>query len=158
MSERLMPVLTDLQTVASRSVLPANWRADWGEPAACDLQLPVLELLRRATSRLSEDVIQALVAGRDREEADGRAANTIATMLENVVLADAHGAPMCQDTGTLIFWVKHPFGFSQRRLAVQIRAAVVEATQRPGCVPTAWRPFPARIPGTIWIPFMRPIL
>jgi len=138
MSTCPVPSLTPLETVESRSVLPGDWRADLAQPGSLELGQPLLELLRRTTSRLPQDVIEALVAGRNREAEASRAANTLDTMIENLVLADEHVAPLCQDTGTVIFWVRHPFGFSQRRIKQQIRSAVAEATKRswlrPNCV------------------------
>jgi fumarate hydratase, class I len=133
-----IPTLTPSETVEARSVLPGSWRADLAQPGSLELELPVLELLRRTTSRLPQDVIEALVAGRNREAEASRAANTLDTMIENIVLADEHVAPLCQDTGTVIFWVRHPFGVSQRQIKAQIRGAVAEATRRswlrPNCV------------------------
>ena len=133
-----IPELTPLATVEAKSVIPKGWTTDLSRPEGVDLTLAVTELLRRATSRMPQDIIDALVAGRDAEEGGSRAANTLDTMLENIQLADEHVAPLCQDTGTVIFWVKHPFGLSQRRLKEQIRAAVREATAkswlRPNCV------------------------
>ena len=132
-----IPSLTPLETVEARSVLPADWRVALEDPQL-ELGPALLELLRRTTSRLPQDVIEALVAGRNGEQAGSRAANTLDTMIENIVLADEHVAPLCQDTGTVIFWVRHPFGVSQRRLKAQIRTAVAEATRRswlrPNCV------------------------
>ena len=133
-----MPKLTPIATVEAKSLLPAGWQADLADPQALDLTLPVMELVRRATSRLPQDIIEALVASRDAEAQHSRAANTLDTMLENITLADEHVAPLCQDTGTVIFWVRHPFGVSQLRLKAQIRAAVAECTRhswlRPNCV------------------------
>jgi fumarate hydratase class I len=133
-----MPNLTSLETVESKSVLPKGWKADLSDLKALDLTLPIMELVRRATSRLPEDIIKALVDSRNAEAENSRAANTLDTMLENITLADEHVAPLCQDTGTVIFWVRHPFGVSQRRLKAQIRAAVAECTSRswlrPNCV------------------------
>jgi fumarate hydratase, class I len=130
--------LPRLQPVESHSVLPAEWRTDLSRPLEVDLGLPVMELLRRAATRLPSDVVEALVARRNEEEEASRAANTLDTMIENVVLADTNQAALCQDTGTVLFWVRHPFGFSQRKLKAQIRAAVAEATKRswlrPNCV------------------------
>jgi fumarate hydratase class I len=133
-----MPNLTSLETVESKSVLPKGWKADLSDLKALDLTLPIMELVRRATSRLPEDIIKALVDSRNAEAENSRAANTLDTMLENITLADEHVAPLCQDTGTVIFWVRHPFGVSQRLLKAQIRAAVAECTSRswlrPNCV------------------------
>jgi len=133
-----VPVLTSAEVVEGKSVLPKGWRANLANPTSLDLQPAVLELLRRTTSRLPQDILDALVNGRNAEAEGSRGANTMDTMIENVVLADDHGAPLCQDTGTVIFWVRHPLGVSQRLVKTQIRAAVVEATKRswlrPKCV------------------------
>jgi len=138
MSECPLPSLTSQETVEAKSVLPKGWRADLGQLATLDATLPLLELIRRTTSRMPQDVIEALAKGRGAEAQASRAANTLDTMLENIVLADQNVAPLCQDTGTVIFWVRHPYGVSQVALKRQIRQAVVEATAkswlRPNCV------------------------
>ena len=138
MSECVLPNLTSLEVVASKSVLPEGWKADLSNLKALDLTLPVLELLRRTTSRLPQDVIDALVKGRDAEEEGSRAFNTLNDMVRNILLADGHVTPLCQDTGTVIFFVHHPYGLSQRALKKQIREAVAQATKqvylRPNCV------------------------
>jgi fumarate hydratase class I len=124
--------------VEQKSVLPAGYKADMGDLKGLDLKTPVMELIRRASSRLPQDIIDALVKGRDAEEEGSRAFNTLDDMVKNILLADGHVTPLCQDTGTVIFWVRHPFGLSQRQAKAQIREAVVEATKRvwlrPNCV------------------------
>jgi fumarate hydratase class I len=138
MPECVIPTLTSMEVVESKSVLPAGWKADLSNLKNLDLTLPATELLRRTTSRLPQDVIDALVKGRDAEEEGSRAFNTLNDMVRNILLADGHVTPVCQDTGSIIFWVRHPFGLSQRAAKQQIRAAVVEATKRswlrPNCV------------------------
>ncbi len=133
-----VPALTPLAVVEAKSLLPQGWKANLADPGNLDLRPVLLELLRRTTSRLPQDVIEAVVAGRNAEIEGSRSANTLDTMIENIVLADEHVAPLCQDTGTVIFWVRHPFGVSQRLLKAQIRNAVAEATAkswlRPNCV------------------------
>ncbi len=138
MSECTIPTLTTLEVVEQKSVLPADYKADMTALKGLDLLPPVLELIRRASSRLPQDVIDALVKGRDAEEEGSRAFNTLNDMVKNILLADGHVTPLCQDTGTVIFWVRHPYGLSQHKAKEQIRAAVVEATKRvwlrPNCV------------------------
>ena len=145
-----VPALTPLATVEARSVLPGGWKAD---PADPDLGPALLELLRRTTSRLPQDVIDAVVAGRNAEAEGSRGANTLDTMIENIVLADEHVAPLCQDTGTLIFWARHPFGISQRKLKAQIRAAVAEATGRSWLRPNCVAALSGKNPGNNLDPF-----
>jgi fumarate hydratase class I len=52
------------------------------------------------------------------------------TILKNVAMARRNSTPICQDTGTPIFTVYHPEGWSTRQLRQQIRSAVAEATAR----------------------------
>jgi len=148
-----IPQLTSLAVVEGKSVLPADWKADLSHPEHLELKQATLELIRRTTSRLPADVIAALVAGRNAEEPSSRGANTLDTMLENIVLADDHGAPLCQDTGTVIFWVQHPLGVSQRRLKAQIREAVAEATQRSWLRPNCVAALSGKNPGNNLDPF-----
>jgi fumarate hydratase class I len=138
MSECVIPALTSREVVESKSVLPAGWKADLSNLKALDLTQPVTELLRRTTSRLPQDVIDALVKGRDAEEEGSRAFNTLNDMVRNINLSDGQVTPLCQDTGSIIFWVRHPYGLSQRAAKKQIREAVAQATKnvwlRPNCV------------------------
>jgi len=148
-----IPKLTSLEIVEGKSVLPRGWKAELSDLEKLDLKLALLELIRRSTSRLPQDVIEALVAGRNAEEDASRGANTLDTMLENVVLADDHVAPLCQDTGTVIFWARHPFGVSQRRLKNQIREAVAEATKRSWLRPNCVEALSGKNPGDNMDPF-----
>ncbi len=153
MSTCEIPKLTSLETLEEKSVLPKGWRAECSDPGKLDLTLAVLEMIRRSTTRLPQDVIQALVDGRNAEIPGSRSANTLDTMLENIVLADARVAPLCQDTGSVIFWVRHPFGVSQRRLKAQVRAAVAEATGRSWLRPNCVEALSGKNPGNNLDPF-----
>ena len=102
-----------------------------------DLTDDFLELIRRTSTDLPPDVEKALVQAR-RGEAPGSAArNALDSILENVDLARRDSSPICQDTGTPIFTVRHPAGWSTRELRQQIRKAVVEATGRAYLRPNA---------------------
>lgn len=153
MSTCAIPKLTSLEIVERKSVLPKDWRADFSDPARIEIETAVLEMIRRSTTRLPQDVIEALVAGRNAEVPGSRSANTLDTMLENVVLADERVAPLCQDTGSVIFWVRHPFGMSQRHLKAQVRAAVVEATKRSWLRPNCVEALSGKNPGNNLDPF-----
>jgi fumarate hydratase class I len=118
-----------------------------------DLRPAILELIRRTTSRLPQDVIKAIVEGRNAEAEGSRGANAMDTMLENILLADEHMTPLCQDTGTVIFWVRHPYGASQRKLKAQIREAVAEATSRSWLRPNCVAALSGKNPGTNLDPF-----
>jgi fumarate hydratase, class I len=105
-----------------------------------DLSQSLLELIRRAATDLPEDVEEALRQARDKESAGSAAHSALTTILENVALARQNATPICQDTGTPIFYVHHPEGWSTRQLRAQIEAALVEATRLAFLRPNAVNP------------------
>jgi len=102
-----------------------------------DLRQPILELIRRTSTDLSPDVERALREARQRENGGSAAAGALDTILENVALARTQSTPVCQDTGTPLFFVRHPAGWSPRELRQQIREAVAEATRQSFLRPNA---------------------
>ena len=95
-----------------------------------DLTEHILELVRLAASDLPPDVENALRQSVEQEEPGSAAHGALETILENVELARAKSTPICQDTGTPIFYVYYPEGWSTRKLRAQIEEAVVQATQK----------------------------
>jgi len=95
-----------------------------------DLVPHFIELIRRAATDLPEDVEAALRRARDEEEPGSAAQSTLDAILENVELSRKRSTPICQDTGTPIFYVYYPIGWSTLALKKQIREAVAEATAR----------------------------
>ncbi|PWH17464.1 MAG: fumarate hydratase [Anaerolineae bacterium] len=89
-----------------------------------------LELIRLAATDLPPDVEAALRRAVEQEEPGSAARGALETILKNVELSRANQTPICQDTGTPIFYVYHPEGWSTRKLRQQIEQAVVQATQR----------------------------
>ena len=92
-----------------------------------DLTEAFLELIRRTSTDLPPDVERALEQARQAEQPGSAARGALDTILENVTLARRGSSPICQDTGTPIFTVHHPAGWS-RELRRQIRQAVARAT------------------------------
>jgi fumarate hydratase class I len=105
-----------------------------------DLTQAFLELVRRTATDLSPDVQQSLEQARDREATGSGAHSALETILENVEMARARSTPICQDTGTPIFYVAHPPGSSTRALREQIEAAVAQATEKTYLRPNAVDP------------------
>src|SRR5512136_3219098 len=102
-----------------------------------DLTPELVELIRFTSTNLSPDVQKALETARDREEQDTAAQSALITILYNVDLSRRNSTPICQDTGTPIFYVQHPEGWSTRKLREQIRNAIVEATKKSYLRPNA---------------------
>lgn len=95
-----------------------------------DITEYVLELVRLAATDLPPDVEASIRNAVEQEEPGSAARGALETILENVVLARTNSTPICQDTGTPIFYVHHPEGWSTRRMRQQIESAVAEATRR----------------------------
>ncbi len=91
---------------------------------------PLVELIRRAATDLPADVELALQDACAAEAPGSPAVLALNSILENVRLARKKSVPMCQDTGTPIFFVQHPKGWSTTELKDIICGAVAEATRR----------------------------
>jgi fumarate hydratase class I len=102
-----------------------------------DLTQQLVELIRRTSTDLPPDVQRSLEKARDQEDQGSAARSALVTILENVELARRNSTPICQDTGTPIFYVHYPEGWSTRQLREQIRAAVAEATRKSYLRPNA---------------------
>jgi fumarate hydratase class I len=102
-----------------------------------DLTEPILELIRRTATDLPPDVEAGLRAAVEQEEPGSAARGALETILKNVEMARENSTPICQDTGTPIFYVHYPEGWSTRRLRKQIQDAVAEATKRAYLRPNA---------------------
>jgi fumarate hydratase class I len=95
-----------------------------------DLTEYILELVRLAATDLPPDVEASLREAVEQEEPGSAAKGALETILTNVEMARQNSTPICQDTGTPIFYVYHPVGWSTRMLHKQIEDAVVQATRK----------------------------
>jgi fumarate hydratase class I len=102
-----------------------------------DLTEHFLELVRRTSTDLRPDVEQALRAAREREAPGSAAQGALDTILKNIELARKKSTPICQDTGTPIFYVYYPAGWRTHPLETQIKAAVAQATAQAYLRPNA---------------------
>jgi len=102
-----------------------------------DITKEILELIRRTSSSLPADVEKRLRDSIEKEEPGSAARGALETVMKNIELSRANSTPICQDTGTPIFYVHYPEGWSTRKLKEQIRAAMVEATKKSYMRPNA---------------------
>jgi fumarate hydratase class I len=102
-----------------------------------DLTESILELIRRTATDLPPDVEERLRTAVERESPGSAARGALETILKNVEMSRAKSTPICQDTGTPIFYAYYPEGWSTRKLREQIRAALAEATKRSYMRPNA---------------------
>jgi fumarate hydratase class I len=95
-----------------------------------DLTEKILELVRLTSTDLPPDVESTLRRSLEQEQPGSAARGALETILQNVELSRQNSTPICQDTGTPIFYVYYPAGWSTRQLRQQIEDAVVQATKK----------------------------
>jgi len=89
----------------------------------------LVELIKRASTDLPPDVVQALREAKDKEPAGSMPANTFETVLKNIEMAKGAATPICQDTGMLVFYVYHPLNTDTIAFRRQVEDAAKTATQ-----------------------------
>jgi len=88
----------------------------------------IAKLIHETSSSLPDDAEQALRKALRREAKGSSARLVLETLLKNVALARAAGTPVCQDTGTLTFFVSENL---RRTVSPErIAAAVAAATEK----------------------------
>ena len=91
----------------------------------------LVDLIRRTSSSLPADVLAALRAARRREAAGSSAAAVLDTILDNCAIAAKRGTPLCQDTGTLTFFVDETL---RRRVTPAVLGQAVAIATAKGCL------------------------
>jgi len=90
----------------------------------------LLELIRRTSAYLPADVTQVLELHQALEQQGSKADLALKLVAANIALAKKKSAPICQDTGTITFYIKTPLGFDQLELQDLACDAVVDATNK----------------------------
>lgn len=107
-----------------------------------DLTEKILELIRRTSTSLPPDVENSLRNAVEKEATGSAARGALETILKNVELSRGQSTPICQDTGTPIFSVHYPEGWSTLKIRSQIRSAMEQATKlnymRPNAVDSVY--------------------
>ena len=89
----------------------------------------LVELIRRASAELPDDVNRALVTALENEKKGTIAASALQIIEQNIELAKRKSQPICQDTGSVIFYIECPVGFDQIAFEEAAREAVKAATK-----------------------------
>jgi fumarate hydratase class I len=94
------------------------------------LQTSLLELIRRTSAEIPDDVHRAIVGALEAEKKGSIAGNAMEIIERNIGLAKNKSQPICQDTGSILFYVDCPLGFDGIAFEETARAAVTEATRK----------------------------
>ena len=93
-----------------------------------EIESKIADLIRKTSSTLPDDALKALKAAMRREAAGSSARMVLKTLVDNAALAARNGSPMCQDTGTLTFFVDERLRASVTPEVV--KRAVARATEK----------------------------
>ncbi|UII57821.1 fumarate hydratase [Cytobacillus spongiae] len=92
-------------------------------------QESMYKLIVETSTILPKDVRRAIKAAKERENAGTRSAMSLATITNNIKMADDNISPICQDTGLPTFKIKTPVGVNQIELKAAIKKAIALATK-----------------------------
>lgn len=90
----------------------------------------LVEIIRRTSAEIPDDVHRAILDSLEREKQGTIAASALKIIERNIELAKSKSQPICQDTGSVLFYVDAPVGFDQIQFAETAREAVRTATKK----------------------------
>src|SRR5688572_15530603 len=90
----------------------------------------MIELIRRTSAEIPGDVQAGILRALEAEKKGTIAESAMKIIERNVQLAKEKSQPICQDTGSIIFYVECPVGFDQLRFEEATREAVRLATKK----------------------------
>lgn len=93
------------------------------------LKETLLELIKETSTIIPDDIQKVILKSLKREVKNSSAKYALEIIKANMIMAKKKRQPLCQDTGTLLFFVSHPKGFHQTPFIKTACQAVVKATQ-----------------------------
>jgi fumarate hydratase class I len=90
----------------------------------------LIEVIRRTSAELPDDVHAAILRSLEAEKKGTIAESALKIIDRNIALAKNKSQPICQDTGTIIFYIDVPKNTDQIAFEETACAAVKEATKR----------------------------
>src|ERR1041384_5350480 len=94
------------------------------------LQDSLLELIRRTSTERPDEGHKAIVNSLEQEKKGTIAESAMKIIDQNIALAKNKSQPICQDTGSIIFYVDCPVGYDQISFEEAAREAVKLATKK----------------------------
>ncbi len=95
-----------------------------------ELKDSLLELVRRTSAEIPDDVQRAILTSLETEKKGTIAESALKIIERNVAMARAKSQPICQDTGSILFYVDCPVGYDQIEFEEAAKEAVKEATRK----------------------------
>ncbi len=91
----------------------------------------LVEVIRKTSTELPDDVVRAIEAGKSKESEDSSAKYAMEIITDNIGLAKKKSQPLCQDTGSILFFIHYPAkGVDYSVMTKLIQKAVAAATKK----------------------------
>jgi fumarate hydratase class I len=91
----------------------------------------LVEVIRKTSTELPDDVVQAIEAGKAIEDEGSRGKYAMGIITDNIGLAKKKSLPLCQDTGSILFFIHYPAKSTDYETMTKlIRKAVSAATKK----------------------------
>ncbi len=112
------------------------------------LQRSLLELIRKTSAEIPSDVEAVLEQAQRTEEKGSTARYAMDVIAANTEMARSKSLPICQDTGSILFFVRGPKGLDQEAFRKAAEAAVLQATKVGYLRQNSVDPITGKNPGT----------
>ncbi len=90
----------------------------------------LVEVIRKTSAELPNDVFESIESGRKQEQEGSSAKYAMNIICDNVEIAKRKSQPLCQDTGTVLFYIHFPMKTDYELLQKLIKKAIVSATKK----------------------------
>ena len=98
--------------------------------AVSTLHDSILELIRRTSAEIPDDVQSVILSSLEQEKKGTIAEAAMKIIERNMELARQKSQPICQDTGSILFYIDVPVGYDQVRFEETAKDAVRLATKK----------------------------
>jgi fumarate hydratase class I len=99
-------------------------------PQAAGLLGAFIEIIRKTSTDMPADVVEAIERGKGHEQKGTTGEYAMGIICDNIDLARKKSQPLCQDTGSILFYVHYPREMDHDELGETIREAVRQATKK----------------------------
>lgn len=124
------PPLTQCIVKNQLQLLAADCYSGPMTPSQKSLQASLLEIIRKTSTELPQDVIDAIEKGKTQETKASRAEYALGIIENNINLARKKSQPLCQDTGSILFYIHYPDHLKQHAIEADAIEAVRQATAK----------------------------
>src|SRR5438132_8996019 len=94
------------------------------------LQDSLIELIRRTSAEIPDDVQKGILDSLEQEKKGTIAESALRIIERNIALAKQKSQPICQDTGSILFYVDGPVAMDQIAFVYAGCLAVKKATKK----------------------------